>query len=88
MRTETLSEKSVTPLRCDGGGAEVEIKSLNRFLKVKEVQALLGVSRSTVWRWHAERGLRVVSVGGVVRIRERDLQEFLDRHAIGKPVSN
>jgi excisionase family DNA binding protein len=51
-----------------------------RFLKLKEVQVMLGVSRSTVWRWHAERGLKVVRVGDVVRIRESDLQAFLKRH--------
>jgi excisionase family DNA binding protein len=50
------------------------------FLKLKEVQDRLGVSRSTVWRWHAERGLRVVTIGSVTRIRESDLMEFLNRH--------
>jgi excisionase family DNA binding protein len=60
----------------------------DRFLRLKEVQKRLDVSRSTVWRWHAERGLRVVSVGGVVRIRERDLQEFLDKHGTTKPQTN
>jgi excisionase family DNA binding protein len=54
--------------------------SLDRFLKLTEVQQMLGVSRSTVWRWHAERGLKVVTVGGVTRIRERDLETFLERH--------
>ena len=52
----------------------------DRFLKLKEVQDLLGVSRSTLWRWQAERGLRVVRVGEVVRVRESDLQVFLKRH--------
>ncbi len=56
-----------------------------RFLKLKEVQAMLGVSRSTVWRFHAERGLRVVCVGGVTRIRESDLEEFLKRHERAAP---
>ena len=51
-----------------------------RFLKLPEVQAMLGVSRSTVWRWTAEQGLKVVRVGGVTRIRESDLQAFLNRH--------
>jgi len=51
-----------------------------RFLKLSEVQRMFSVSRSTVWRWHAERGLRVVSVGAVKRIRESDLQAFLSRH--------
>jgi excisionase family DNA binding protein len=51
-----------------------------RFLRLKEVQNVMGVSRSTVWRWHTEHGLRVVRVGGVTRIRESDLQAFLKRH--------
>ena len=33
-----------------------------------------------MWRWQAERGLRVVTVGGVTRIRESDLAAFLARH--------
>lgn len=41
---------------------------------------MLGVSRSTVWRWHAERGLRIVTVGAVTRIRASDLETFLKRH--------
>jgi excisionase family DNA binding protein len=54
--------------------------SEERFFKFKEVQERFAVSRSTLWRWTAERGLRVVSVGGVTRIRESDLQAFLERH--------
>ncbi len=54
-----------------------------RFLKLSEVRAMLKVSRATVWRWHAERGLKVVRVGDVVRVRESDLQAFLNRHATG-----
>jgi excisionase family DNA binding protein len=53
---------------------------MERFLKLAEVQQMFGVSRSTVWRWHAERGLKVVTIGGVTRIRETDLQAFLSRH--------
>jgi excisionase family DNA binding protein len=41
---------------------------------------MLHVSRATVWRWTAEQGLKVVRVGGVTRIRETDLQNFLKRH--------
>jgi excisionase family DNA binding protein len=52
----------------------------NRFLKLKDVQGLLGVSRTTLWRWQAEHGLKVVRVGDVVRVRESDLQAFLSRH--------
>ena len=51
-----------------------------RFLKLSEVQQMFGVSRSTVWRWTAENGLKVVRVGNVTRIRESDLKAFLKRH--------
>ncbi len=54
--------------------------SEERFFKFKEIQERFAVSRSTVWRWHAERGLRVVNIGGVTRIRESDLQTFIERH--------
>ena len=59
---------------------KADAMSEERFWKLKDVQNRFGVSRSTVWRWHAERGLRVVSVGGVTRIRESDLQAFVERH--------
>jgi excisionase family DNA binding protein len=52
-----------------------------KFLKFKEIQEQFGVSRTTVWRWHAERGLPVVSVGAVTRVRESDLQAFIERHS-------
>lgn len=53
---------------------------IDRYFRLTEVQQMFGVSRSTVWRWHAERGLKVVRVGGLVRIRESDLQAFLTKH--------
>lgn len=52
----------------------------DRYLKLKEVKEMLGISRTTLWRWENERGLRVVRIGDVVRIRERDLEAFLGRN--------
>ena len=49
-------------------------------MTLTEVRQRLHVSRATLWRWTVERGLKVVRVGGVVRIRESDLQAFLARH--------
>jgi excisionase family DNA binding protein len=59
-----------------------------RFFKLKEIEARFGVSRSTVWRWHAERGLRIVAVGGITRIRESDLNAFVEQHLQVSPSTN
>ena len=67
---------------------------MERFLKLSEVQQILGVGRSTLWRWQTERGLKVVKVGAVARVRESDLQAFLKRHESGEsadaagPINN
>jgi excisionase family DNA binding protein len=57
--------------------------SAEKFLKLADVQERLGVSRTTLWRWTEERGLKVVRVGGVTRIRESELEAFLKRHEQG-----
>jgi excisionase family DNA binding protein len=59
-----------------------------KFLRLRDVQAMFGVSRATVWRWHAERGLRVISVGGITRVRESDLNQFVERHLKAAIIEN
>ena len=60
----------------------------DRFLTLRQVQDLLAVSRTTVWRWTAEHGLKVVKIGDLVRIRESDLGLFLQQHVIGGDCKN
>ena len=57
----------------------------DQFLTLKNVREMLSVSRATLWRWTAEKGLKVVCVGNVTRIRESDLQAFLKRHESNPP---
>lgn len=54
--------------------------NLDRYFKLSEVQAMLEISRSTLWRWHSERGLKIIKVGNLVRVKESDLLAFLKRH--------
>ena len=53
------------------------------YYRVTEVAQRMAVSRATVWRWTTERGLKVVSIGSVTRIRESDLLAFIARHEKG-----
>jgi predicted DNA-binding transcriptional regulator AlpA len=52
-----------------------------RLFTLAQIQAAGGFSRSTLYRLRHGGGLRVVSVGGVTRVRESDWLRFLDRHA-------
>jgi excisionase family DNA binding protein len=54
-----------------------------RLLTMKEVAARLQISAVTAWRLTAERGLRKISIGRCVRVRETDLQGWLERHTSG-----
>jgi excisionase family DNA binding protein len=48
------------------------------FYTLGEVIKTLKVSRTTLWRWRNERGLRMVRIHGVIRIRKSDLGHFLN----------
>ena len=48
------------------------------FYTLGEVIKILKVSRTTLWRWRNERGLRMVRIHGVIRILKSDLGRFLN----------
>jgi excisionase family DNA binding protein len=56
------------------------VKAAERLLTLAEIQEAAGVSRATVFRWRHERGLKMVKVGGCVRIRETDWRAFLEKN--------
>jgi hypothetical protein len=49
-------------------------------LTLSDVRAGCRISRTTLWRWCNEQGLRTVSVLGIKRVLRRDLEAFLERH--------
>jgi excisionase family DNA binding protein len=56
---------------------------IQRLLTMRDVEARLQISPVTAWRLHAERGLRVIRVGRAIRVRESDLEAWLEKHATG-----
>jgi len=50
-----------------------------KFYTIGEVARLLSVSRTTVYRWRLG-SLRAVRIGGVVRLSESSLREFIGDH--------
>lgn len=56
------------------------IKFNSPFLKVSEVAKRLGVNKITVYRWLKSGKLRYFRIGGyTIRIKEKDLNEFIER---------
>ena len=55
----------------------------DKFLTMTDVGQRLQCSRTTVWRLVNERGLRVIRSGGLVRVRESDLDGWLAKHSTG-----
>ncbi|NSW93067.1 MAG: helix-turn-helix domain-containing protein, partial [Firmicutes bacterium] len=58
-------------------------------LTASEVAKKLGVSRTTIWRWSKNKLLTVYQLpGGQVRIRESDLEDFIEKHRLISTLGN
>jgi len=51
-------------------------------LTINDICELHKVSRTTVWRWMREKGLKVRKNGGVVRVKGSDFNDFLRRNEL------
>ena len=54
----------------------------DRFLTIQEVGERLNLCRTTIWRLMNQHGLRFVRIGGTRRIREQDLEAWIERHSV------
>ena len=54
----------------------------DKFLTIREVGERLNLCRTTIWRLMNQHGLRFVRIGGTRRIREQDLEAWIERHSV------
>lgn len=52
-----------------------------KFLTIKQVAQLLGVTEPTLWRWNKEGVLKRTKVGNKVRYKESDVNKVLEEMA-------
>ena len=52
-----------------------------RLFTLAQIQAAGGFSRSSLFRLRHGGGLKTITIAGLVRVRERDWQAWLDKHA-------
>lgn len=52
-----------------------------KYLTIKQVAELLGVTEPTLWRWNKEGVLKRVKVGNKVRYKESDVNKVLEEMA-------
>lgn len=53
-----------------------------RLLNKKGVAALLGINPRTVDNWIYQRFIPHLKIGGVVRFRPADIEQFLEKHFV------
>jgi excisionase family DNA binding protein len=54
-----------------------------RLLTLKNVCERLQISSVTGWRLYSERGLKVIRIGRAIRVRESDLEVWLEKNTSG-----
>ncbi len=60
----------------------MESESKGRLLKGQEVAQILNISRALAYRMMQRGDIKVVKFGKSVRVAEKDLQEFIDKHKL------
>jgi len=50
----------------------------NRLVSPKEASEILGVDRSSLWRWEKSKYLLPVRIGGKVRYRLKDIENLIN----------
>ena len=80
MSTNTMTTRAIND---DGqelldGGGNHDIGS--ELMTLKQTREFCKISRTSLWDWENNKGLRTIVVGGIKRVRRSDLEAFLRRH--------
>ena len=60
-----------------------------QLLTIQDVCNRLNLSRTTIWRLMNQHGLKFIRIGGARRIRECDLESWLEKHTVSlSPASS
>jgi len=57
-----------------------EVPADLRMVGVKVLRATFGVDEKTIQKWIQSEGLPVIRIGGIVRFRVADVEDFIARH--------
>jgi excisionase family DNA binding protein len=63
---------------------EIDLSTNETFLKVREVQDLLNISRALVYRLVETGDLKALRINQAIRIRQSDLEEYIQEHLTSK----
>ncbi len=53
--------------------------TMEKLYTIKELAEYFNVSKDTIWRWIRNNELNTINIGGRKRVKESDLQAFIDR---------
>ncbi len=70
--------RSKQPPEVTNGSSAIEFNK--RFYSVKQFANKYSVGERTVWRWIKDKGLKVIRVGGTVRISVEAEQDFINNN--------
>lgn len=55
---------------------------MSRLLTMVEASEYLGISKLTMYGWVSARKIRFVKIGRLVKFKQQDLDQWIDRHTV------
>jgi excisionase family DNA binding protein len=55
---------------------------MSRLLTIDEASEYLGISKLTMYGWVSARKIRFVKMGRLVKFKQQDLDQWIERHTV------